>query len=694
MSAKSGQRLSSIRDADPSPGKGPPPDTTDEVSVLLQELDRRHAENAELRGLLNDRRRQYEAILSSTSWRITAPLRAVVQWLRGSFGRGFAGGDRGAPFRIDRATYDEWVRDYSAISPAARALLRARVDDFQVKPLISVVMPSYNIDPKYLREAIESVRRQIYPFWELCISDDASTIAGVRECVQEHASVDRRIRTAFRETNGNISANSNTALELATGDYVALLDADDLLAEDALFWVAQAISAHPDVDLIYSDEDKLDETGQRFDPYFKTAWNPALMRAQNAFSHLGVFRRSLVEQVGRFREGYEGAQDHDLVLRCADATTADRICHIPRVLYHWRVSANSTAQTLQAKPYAWNAGRRAIEDHLARRGTAGQVAPANGIYYQVSYTLPEPAPLVSIIMPSTLANPVNLACLQSVLGKTRYPHFELLIVAREEHLAAARAKPTLAAALSDPRVSVQAHDLKPFNYSLVNNLGVAAARGSLICFLNDDIEVISEDWLAQLVSRVSLEGVGGCGPMLYYPSSLVQHAGVLLGIGGVADHAFRNMERTQAGYFARGVLEQDYSSLTAACLLVRRAAFEAANGFDADLPAAFNDIDLCIRLRRDGWRMIWTPAAQLYHHESLTFGDHRASERRGQFSRDLALMRSRWQTLLARDPYYNPNLSLDPAHQFQLAFPPRVPYPPGFLPRAPTESGARTASLK
>jgi GT2 family glycosyltransferase len=248
--------------------------------------------------------------------------------------------------------------------------------------------------------------------------------------------------------------------------------------------------------------------------------------------------------------------------------------------------------------------------------------------------------------------------------------------------------------LADPRVTVRPHDLKPFNYSLVNNLGVAAARGTLICFLNDDIEVIGEDWLAQLVSRVNLEGVGGCGPMLYYPSGLVQHAGVLLGIGGVADHTFRNMERTQAGYFARGALEQDYSSLTAACLLVRREAFEAANGFDADLPAAFNDIDLCIRLRREGWRLIWTPAAQLYHHESLTFGDHRTSERRGQFSRDLALMRSRWQTLLARDPYYNPNLSLDPAHQFQLAFPPRVPYPPGFLPKAPTESGARTASLK
>jgi GT2 family glycosyltransferase len=692
MSAKSGQRLSTIRDVDPSSGKGQPPDTTDEVGVLLQELDRRHAENAELRGLLGDRQRQYDAILSSTSWRITAPLRALVQFLRGSFGRGFAGGERRAAFQIDRARYEEWVRDYSAISPAGRALLRSRIDDFQAKPRISVVMPSYNVDLRFLREAIDSVRRQIYPYWELCISDDASTLEGVRECLQGYAAVDSRIRVTFRETNGNISANSNTALDLATGDYVALLDADDVLAEDALFWVAQTIAAHPDVELIYSDEDKLDEAGQRHDPYFKTAWNPALMRAQNAFSHLGVFRRSLVEKVGRFREGYEGAQDHDLVLRCADATSADRIRHIPRVLYHWRVSANSTAQSLQSKPYAWNAGRRAIEDHLARLGTAAQVAPAHGIYYQVSYQLPEPAPLVSIIMPSTLGNAVNLTCLQSVLGKTRYPHFELLILAREDHLAAARADAALAAALSDPRVATRAHDSAPFNYSQVNNLGVAAAKGTLLCFLNDDIEVISADWLAQLVARVGLDGVGAAGPMLYYPSGVVQHAGVLLGVGGVADHTFRNMERTEAGYFARGVLEQDYSSLTAACLLVRRAAFEAANGFDTDLPAAFNDIDLCIRMRREGWRLIWTPSARLVHHESLTFGDHRTAERRGQFSRDLALMRGRWPGLLGKDPYYNPNLSLDPAHQFQLAFPPRLPYPPGFLPRTPTEA-ARTASL-
>jgi hypothetical protein len=472
------------------------------------------------------------------------------------------------------------------------------------------------------------------------------------------------------------------------------MDADDVLAEDALFWIAQAIATHPDVDLIYTDEDKLDENGRRFDPYFKTAWNPALMLSQNAFSHLGVFRRSLIGKVGGFREGYEGSQDHDLVLRCSDATTPDRIRHIPRVLYHWRVSPNSTAQRSSAKPYAWDAGRRAIEDHLARHGLNVRVRPTVGSYYQADYGIREPAALVSIIVPSTLGNTANLKCLQTILGKTRSVNFELLILARAEHIAAARADSAFTSVLSDPRVTIRPHDSTPFNYSIVNNLGVAATKGSFICFLNDDIEVINEDWLAQLVSRVTLDGVGAAGPMLYYPSGPIQHAGVLLGIGGVADHAFRNMDEMEAGYFGRGALEQDYSCLTAACLLVRRSVFEGAGGFDTTLPAAFNDVDLCIRIRRNGWRLIWTPAAKLYHHESLTFGDHSSLERNEQFRRDVELVRSRWQPLLDNDPCYNPNLSLDLARQFQLAFPPRVPYRPDFPPQAPTESGGGSASLK
>ena len=479
------------------------------------------------------------------------------------------------------------------------------------------------------------------------------------------------VRVNFRAHRGHISANSNSALDLARGDYVALMDADDLLPEDALFWVAHEIALNPDVDLIFSDEDKIDETGRRFDPYFKTAWNPALMLAQNAFCHLGVYRRSLVEQVGRFREGYEGAQDHDLVLRCADATSPDRIRHIPRILYHWRALPQSTAANLAAKPYAPEAGQRAIEDHLHRQGIKGRVEKTAGSFYQVTYAVPDPVPRVSIIVPIALRNQVTLRCLRSVLDQTRYDDFEVVLVANESDLSAVRQK--FARLLRDPRVRTLSYTAPALNFSWINNLGAEETNGELLCFLNDDIEVINSDWLTQLVARVCLDGVAAVGPMLYHPSELIQQAGTLLGVGGVADHAFRNEERGQTGYFARAALEQDYTCLTAACLLVRRDAFAAVGGFDITLPNAFNDVDFCIRLRRAGLRIIWTPTAQMYHHASSTWGEH-DSPSQVQFGRAVDVMRSRWGELLDNDPYYNPNLSLDPKRQFKLAAPPRTKF--------------------
>lgn len=665
----------------------------DEISTLRAELARSQAEIADLRGQLEASQRQIDSFQNSTSWRLSAPLRALARWLHSvPIARRFIGQDRSGAFQIEPTVYLNWLRDYSSIDRHARSLLAMRVETLAAKPLISIVMPSYNIETKLLSAAIDSVRRQIYPFWELCIADDASTIEGVRECLQAAAAGDPRIKVVFRRENGNICAASNSALALATGDYVALLDADDLLAEDALFWIADAIASDPDVDLLYSDEDKLDAEGRRFDPYFKTAWNPALMLSQNAFSHLGVFRRALVEKVGRFREGHEGAQDHDLVLRCAEATTAAHIRHIPRVLYHWRVSPDSTASSLASKPFAWDAGRRAIEDHLIRRGIKAEVTRSHHLYYQVNYPVVEPPPLVSIIVPSAFADPVNLSSLASVLARTNYPRFELLVLATEPDFEAARRNPDFAALVADPRVRTCTHDVSPFNYSAVNNLGAAQASGRVLCFLNDDVEVGSADWLCQLVARVGLEGVGAAGPLLRYPSGAVQHAGIVLGVGGVADHAFRNMAHGRVGYFARGALEQDYTCLTAACLVVRREVFDAAQGFDPALPAAFNDVDLCLRIRRLGWRLVWTPAAWLTHHESLTFGAPTTAERREQFDRDHALMRARWMSALDNDPYYNPNLSLDPRCQFQPAFPPRLAYPPRYLQRDGTAADARSAA--
>lgn len=645
-------------------------ETPPELGAARQELDRLRAENFRLKRSLAHAERRLDDMLSSTSWRITGPLRALVLALRKRRWTAPTAPHRD-DFNVDRDEYRRWIANYSSVDASMRAYLASAVDALAARPLISVIMPSYNIDPKWMREAIESVRNQIYPRWELCISDDASTLPGVRELLEDYAARDKRIRVTFRDRNGHISANSNSALDLATGDYVALLDADDVITEDALFWAAHEIALDPSIDMLFSDEDKIDTDGRRHDPYFKPAWNPALMLGQNMFCHLGVYRRSLVEQVGRFREGYEGAQDHDLALRCADATTPERIRHIPRILYHWRVTAQSTAATLESKPYALMAGVKTVEDHFRRRGIAARVEQA-GIFYRPAYPLPDPAPLVSLIVPTTLRNTITQRCLESVLAQTRYPNLELLLLVTEADLAAGRA--AFASSLADPRVRTVTYKTDSFNYSEVNNLGAAQARGTLLCFLNDDVEVISEDWLTTLVARVSLDGVGAAGPILYYPTNQIQHAGVLLGVGGIADHAFRNAWRGQHGYFSRAALEQDYSGVTAACILVRRDLFEQIGGFDVGLPVAFNDVDFCIRLRRTGARIIWTPAAELYHHESLTFGVHSSAERAPQFERDVHLMRDRWGTILDNDPAYNPNLSFDRELQFQLAAPPRTPF--------------------
>ncbi|MFO1098505.1 MAG: glycosyltransferase [Xanthobacteraceae bacterium] len=568
--------------------------------------------------------------------------------------------------------YEKWIELYDTLMPAQRERMHADIADLKQPPTISVVMPVFNTDPKWLAAAIASVKRQVYPHWELCISDDASTLAGVRDLLQQAARDDQRIKLHFRDERGHISVNTNSALALASGDFIALLDADDELPESALYWVAREIGLHPDVDMLFSDEDKIDERGRRFDPYFKTDWNPALMLSQNAFCHLGVYRRSLVDAVGGLREGYEGSQDHDLVLRAADATSPGRIRHISRVLYHWRVLPESTASGSSAKPYAWEAGRRAICDHLARQNIAGRVRKQLGHLYQVEYDEPAHWPEVAIIWPSTLKADVSQRCLRLLLEKTTYKNFSILVTLHASDAALISENSAMTDLLRDSRVQVVAYDHKPFNYSWVNNFAVSKTNAGYICFLNDDVEVITGDWLEQLVVRSMQSGVGAAGAMLYYPNETIQHAGVIIGVGGVADHAFRRRKRGSDGYFGRAGLEQDLSCITAACMVIRREAFEQAGRFDEGLPCAFNDVDLCLTLRRDGWRIVWTPAAEAYHHESMTLGRHSHPDRADQFRQDVQLMRQRYSDVLDADPYYSPNLSLDPSKQFGLAFPPRV----------------------
>jgi O-antigen biosynthesis protein len=558
--------------------------------------------------------------------------------------------------RSNDPEYDDWIESYDTIAPEAIVEIRAKIEAMAVKPLISVVMPVYNPPPAFLARAIESVREQLYPHWELCIADDASTDAAVTEVLTRFAALDDRIKLCRRPVNGHISAASNTALELATGEYVALLDHDDELAEHALFCVAREIGQHPHTDMLFSDEDKIDEAGYRSTPYFKSGWNPDLMLSQNAFCHLGVFRRSLLEQIGGFRTGFEGAQDYDLVLRMSERTSPARIRHIPRILYHWRMIRGSTATAVSEKPYAWLAGQRAIEEHLQRIGRAAKVLPAaGGSFYRIADELPT-EPRVSVIIPTRDGLNLLKGCITSLLEVSTYRNIEIIIVDN-----GSTDPKTLAylAGLAKAGTAKVMRDDGAFNFSRLNNAAAEIATGDYLCLLNNDTVVISPGWLHEMVSLAARPGVGAVGPMLYYANDTIQHAGLITGIGGVAGHVHRALPRGDLGYFGRAAVTQTLSIVTGACLLTSRAIYRELGGLNArDLTVAFNDVDYCLRLGAAGYRVVWTPFAELYHLESISRGSDLDGAKRKRFQQETDYMMEQWGEILAADPYYNPNLDL------------------------------------
>lgn len=565
--------------------------------------------------------------------------------------------------------YDEWVAGYDSIGPAERAALQARLQALPATPVIAVLMPVYNPPPALLQAAIASVRAQLYPHWELCIADDASTDAAVVQLLQQATASDSRVRLMRRGANGHIARSSNDALALATAPYVALLDHDDLLREHALLLVAEALVRAPQAEVVYSDEDKLAIDGLRCDPYFKPDWNPELLLAQNYLCHLVTYRTERVRACGGFRVGFEGAQDHDLALRCTEGLAPAQIVHIPHVLYHWRQHAGSTAGRNAAKPYAQEAGLRAVREALARRAMDAQVELDAHGWYAVRLAAPVPEPRVSIIVPTRDGSTTLPRCFDSLVGKTRYGAWELLVIDNGSRDPAFLAE--LQRMASHPQVRVQRDD-SPFNYAALNNRAVSQVDSEFVVLLNDDTEVLSPDWLSQLVGWAAQPGVGAVGARLWYPDGTLQHAGVVLGIGDVAGHAHRDLQRKDAGSKGRAVTLQNFSAVTAACLAVRRDHYLRVGGMDAaSLAVAYNDVDFCLKLRQVGLRNVWVPTIELVHHESISRGSDRNAARRERCEREAAVMHRRWQPLLARDPAYNPNLSLD-SSDFALAFPPRV----------------------
>lgn len=566
--------------------------------------------------------------------------------------------------------YGTWVACYDTLDDEAKRSIARRLQAIGSPLLVSILLPVFDVPERYLREALDSVRRQLYPHWELCVADDCSTAPWVSATLQEYAKKDPRIKVERRPQNGHISAASNTALGMATGEWIACFDHDDVLAEHALAVAVLAICDVPGAGILYSDEDHIDDDGRREHPYFKPDFDPLLITGQNYFSHLCMIRRDLVEVVGGYREGLEGSQDWDLVLRVLEQLDPEQVVHVPHVLYHWRVHEGSTASSLTAKPYAATAARRAVQEHLDRTGVSAAVQTIGGTSFnRVHWAVPEAPPKVSIV---TIArNGFRLIrCLDSVRLRSTYPNYEMLVVDDgDDHPPfrqyLERARHHWFGVWRDPR---------PVGDAGLWNEAVRQTSGEVLCFLDDEVEVMSDRWLEELIGVLMQRGVGAVGAKLLYPDGSIEHAGLVAGIGGAVGRVHHHFDRLEPGYFGRAMLTQCFSAVSSACMVVRREAFEAIGGFDeANLSAAFNDVDLCFRLVEAGWWVAWTPFAEMIHFEAPERQADTAGGNEERLARELRYLHGRWAKVLELDPAYNGNLSL--AHEtFPLAWPPRVSY--------------------
>ena len=579
-----------------------------------------------------------------------------------------------AAFVISRRKYEAWIARHDRLTPGDREAIGRRIATLASTPQISIVMPVHDPPETHLRRALDSVLAQLYPHWELCVADDASSNPRIRRILEDYKDRDDRIRLTLREHRGHICAAANTALDMVSGELVAFLDHDDVLAEHALYMVAEEWNDHPEAALIYCDEDKIDSRRRRFDPFFKPDWSPDLFYSQNFVNHLSVLRTSLVREVGGFRSGYEGSQDYDLLLRCLEKIEPAQIRHIPFVLYHWGVHASSTAAIPQAKPYAIDSARAAIRSHFLRQGQTVEVTTSLlPIYHRVHYPLSEPPPLVSLVLCAEEGEGFGSLRrrIERLRSQTAYANLELLLVTSQE----GKLEPT---DLRHERWAGQQVEVLAFSQGLgpaaVQNNAAQRCRGTVIVFVGRAVSPETPEWLAEMVAHALQPKVGAVGARLYARNHRVRHAGIVLGIGGTASAVNGGLGGWSAGPFGRALLIGNFSAVSGACLAVRRELFEKVGGFDdRNLPTAFYDIDLCLRLGERGYRVVWTPHAELLQREAQEW--EQTGRAREAVGGEPAYMRSRWADRLANDPFYNPNLSLAPSRQFDLETPPRVRKP-------------------
>ena len=551
--------------------------------------------------------------------------------------------------------YQKWIVRHL---PGKAELEKQRRTKLSYSPKISIVVPLYKTPEKYLRRLTESVQQQTYPNWELCLSDGSGTDSPLTGILKELCAKDARIKVITHDRALQISENTNSAIEAASGDFIAFADHDDELTPHALFECVKALNDHPGTLVVYSDEDKMSMDGHKFfQPHFKPDYNPDLLCTVNYICHLFVVSRSVIEKVGMLRKEFDGAQDYDFIFRCVEAVKDEEIYHVPKILYHWRCHENSTAENPESKTYAFEAGRRAVQEHYNRVGVHAKVSDGEfpGLYR--TEFIRDHDPLISIIIPNKDHIDDLKRCMDSIEQKSTYRNYEYVIVENNS---------------TDPETfeyykKLEAENDKVhvvywdgvFNYSAINNYGASFAKGEYFLLLNNDTEIINPNCLEELLGYCMRSDVGAVGARLYYEDDTIQHAGVVIGFGGIAGHCFVLQPRGTTGYCHRIICAQDYSAVTAACMMVKRSAFEKVGGLSEELQVAFNDIDFCMKLRQAGYLIVYNPYAELYHYESKSRGLEDTPEKVARFNREISVFEKRWPDILRNgDPYYNPNLTL------------------------------------
>ena len=554
----------------------------------------------------------------------------------------------------DTTTYDVWRRKYWS---NMRDLRQQRKETFSYMPKFSIVVPLYKTPEKYLDEMIDSVRKQSYANWELCLSDGSGKNSPLTAVLKKYEQKDHRIKVIYNNEQLQISDNTNRALDAATGDFIVFGDHDDLLAPDALYQCVKVLNEERGIDVIYTDEDKVTMDGKEYyQPHFKSDFNIDLLRSMNYICHLFVVKRSLYEKVGNLRSEFDGAQDYDFVLRCAEQ--AEKIKHIPKILYHWRAHKDSTAENPESKAYAFEAGVRAIQAHYERLGIEAKVEQVemHGAYRTV-YGLKE-EPLVSVVIPNKDHTEDLDKCIRSLEEISDYKNIEYVIIENNSELPETFAYYEKLQK-ENSKVKVVYWE-REFNYSAINNFGVKSANGEYLLFLNNDTEIINPDCVRELLSYCMRPEVGIVGARLYYEDDTIQHAGVIVGLGGIAGHAFVGEAKESVGYFSRIICAQDLSAVTAACMMVKKSVFEEVEGFEEKLAVAFNDVDFCLKVRKAGYLVVYNPYAELHHYESKSRGLEDTEEKVRRFQGEIMTFATRWKEFLKEgDPYYSPNLTLE-----------------------------------